>query len=188
MQSILPGLSSVNNIHPLFVHFPIALLPTALFVELIALWRQDPFLHRMARGLVYLGAVAAVVTAVTGEMAMDRLGHDVPGHDLVHIHRNFMLASTASAVLLAVFLFVTRERTGSFALAGAVWLALLVAVLLLGADRGGRLVFKHGMGVHFAPATASPDEHRGHHAHGEQPHGEGEQAGHSAGGHAGHER
>lgn len=177
MEAILPGLSSVGNIHPLFVHFPIALLPTALFVEIIALWRQDPFLHRMARGLVYLGAVAAVVTAVTGEMAMDQLGHDIPGHDLVHVHRNFMLASSALAVLLAVFLFATRDRAGLFTLAGAAGMALVVVVLLLGADRGGRLVFKHGMGVRFESAEASPREHGAHHEHGAHVHGE---EGHSA--------
>jgi len=166
MESILPGLSSVGNVHPLFVHFPIALLPTALFVEVIALWRQDPLLHRMARQLVYLGAAAAVVTAVTGEMAMDRLGHDVPGHELVHVHRRFMLTASALAVLLAVFLFATRERTGLFTLAGAAGMALVAVVLLLGADRGGRLVFKHGMGVHFESAEASPAERGTHHEHG----------------------
>jgi len=147
MEWILPGLAAAANVHPLFVHFPIALLSTALAVELLALLRRDPFLHRMARVLVYLGAVAAVVTAITGDMAGDQLGHDFRRRDLVEAHEDFMLSATVMAVLVAGFFFVARNRAGIFPLVGAAMLTALVVVLLLGADRGGRLVFNSGVGV-----------------------------------------
>ncbi len=199
MESIFPGLTAVSNIHPLFVHFPVALLPSALVVQLLALWRGDAFLHRMARGLVYMGTVGAIVAVATGFMATAKMGHEAPGHDLVHLHRDFMVATAALSVVLSALLFFIRARGGASALVGTVGLIFVVGLLGLGADRGGRLVFKHGIGVRFVPppashhthgkaghghsgsgATGEPEEHEEHGEHGEGQHGHGpeKQAGH----------
>ena len=88
MNSILPGLASAPNVHPMLVHFPLALLPVALAVALLTLWRRHTFLDQMARSLVYVGTLGTIVALATGYLATWSMGHDAPGHDLIHIHRN----------------------------------------------------------------------------------------------------
>lgn len=167
MESILPGLFSVMNIHPLLVHCPIALFPLALALEVLAVWRRDTFFHKMACCLVYVGTLSAIFAVGTGFWAAADMGHNHPGHDLVHIHRNFMVATTISALILSVFIFYNRHHyyadSAHFMIIG---LVIVVALLLLGADRGGLLVFKHGIGVKNVPPPISEHEHdNGHHNH-----------------------
>ena len=56
---MLPGLKSMLNIHPLFVHFPIAFWFAALLFEALAIWRSNDEWHRTAVRLLYLGTLAA---------------------------------------------------------------------------------------------------------------------------------
>ena len=94
-----------------------------------------------------------MVTLATGYMAAEFLGHDAPGHELVHGHRDIMVGFTALLVglaLLNVFLsgvgrkdrFPNWERW-----ARPLLLLLASAALVVGTDRGGRLVFQYGIGV-----------------------------------------
>ena len=158
MNWILPGLSSAPNVHPMLVHFPVALLPLALAVALLTLWRRDAFLHQMARSLVYVGTLSAIVAVATGYLGTWSMGHDAPGHDLIHIHRNWMVATTILAVALSGFLFFTSRRPKAFTLAGIIGLALVVVILMLGADRGALLVFKYGIGTAMQQVSDSHEE------------------------------
>ena len=66
---MLPGLKSMLNIHPLFVHFPIAFWFGALLFEALAIWRSNNEFHRTAVCLLYLGTLAAFAAAFTGWLA-----------------------------------------------------------------------------------------------------------------------
>ncbi len=147
MNSILPGLASAPNVHPMLVHFPLALLPVALAVALLTLWRRHAFLDQMAQSLVYVGTLGAIVALATGYLATWSMGHEAPGHDLIHIHRNWMVATTILAVALSGFLFFTSRRPRTFTAAGIIGLACVVVTLILGADRGALLVFGYGVGT-----------------------------------------
>lgn len=151
----MPGFENVFNIHPLFVHFPIALTYVAgLLVIFHLVTKRDDYL-KMASFMIYLSAVSAAVTILTGYMAADSLGHDSPGHDFVHIHREFMQVYTGLIISLAVLQYLVNAKLRPWLAASwvkGVRLALLattLVVLTLGADRGGYLVFKHGMGVNM---------------------------------------
>ncbi len=149
----MPGLESMLNLHPLFVHFPIALtLVAALFVILHLATRRADFIS-MGSSLIYLAAVSAVMTTVTGYGAADSLGHDSPGHDFVHTHRDIMLWYTALISTLAVLHGLARSNIWgwlshwAFKAARLLLLAAAVVMLIIGTDRGGQLVFQYGMGV-----------------------------------------
>ena len=156
----MPGLEALLNIHPLFVHFPIAITIMALAFEGASRLNKDRFPPVISTALIYTGALAAVVTVVTGLSAADTLGHDSPGHDLVHIHRDFMLYYTAVIVVLAAANFIIAKKAGHQLAAtwGKVFrpglLIMATAILVVGTDIGGQLVFKHGMGVQL-PETIS---------------------------------
>ena len=57
--------SLVGKFHPLVVHFPIALLMVAGLLELVE-WRRGRGPSRESLILVRIGALAAVVSAVSG--------------------------------------------------------------------------------------------------------------------------
>ncbi|MFQ5589250.1 MAG: DUF2231 domain-containing protein, partial [Nitrospiria bacterium] len=154
IEHLFPGLSAMQNTHPLFVHFPVAFFIGAALMEAVAVFYKERF-HFVATWLLYMGVFAAVITVGSGfgaaaqVAAHDPLGHDSPAHHFIHTHRNWMLLSTLFGMGLAVyFLWVNQRdkwRSHRFGLfAGSLVLALLVS---MGADRGGRLVFEFGTGV-----------------------------------------
>ena len=155
MEILFPGMAALqNNIHPLLIHFPIAFFLGALAMEAMAVLRDQRF-HFAATWMLYLGTLSALVALPTGFIAAnivaatDPRGHSAPGHDFIHIHRNWMIAVTMVGIFLSIYLFRVNQK-GKWAsqrwrlLFGLVVLSALVA---LGADRGGRLVFEFGVGI-----------------------------------------
>jgi uncharacterized membrane protein len=149
---MLPGLKAALNYHPMFVHFPIVLWLTALLFEFLAIWRSSDELQRTASRLLYLGTLAAIVTAMTGLAAQNSVP---PGEAqrAVGIHETLMLTTTSLAVGLCMFAFFMRKNFSpqlrKALLAGLVLLAVL---LTIGADRGAQLVYGYGSAVNWATA------------------------------------
>ncbi len=178
MDAIFPGLSHAPNLHPIFVHFPVALLPVALGFWLVGLFPGREQAWRCGRALLYLATLGAALAVTTGYLAANGLGHDSPGHDLVHDHRNLMLVA-AGLMAAASLLAYAWRRSESFA-ARAMQVGLLaftVAVLVIGADRGGQMVFRYGIGTAGEQPPGSTDGHD--HDHGAAP--EQERHGHERG-------
>jgi len=169
IERILPGLAAMQNIHPMFVHFPIAFFLGALAMELAAIVIHERF-HFVATWLLYLGALAAVVTVTTGFHAMNQIaaasgGHHGPNHEFIHVHQHWMVSVTTMGVLLAAYLYWMNKRNvwnahrWSFVLG----LLFLAVVLTLGADRGARLVYEFGKGVNPALLKEAPQATEEHH-------------------------
>lgn len=147
-QDLLPGLEAAPNIHPMFVHLPLGLWPVALGFFVLGAVRHSERLLEVGRWMLYLATTAAVAAATTGWFAADGLGHSSPGHDFVHIHRNWMFAATGVSALTAVLVFLLRRSQST----ARHWLqvaavAITFTVAMLGADRGAFLVFGKGVGV-----------------------------------------
>lgn len=148
LERVMPGLFGAPNVHPLFVHFPIVLWLVALLAWGVGLARKKDGLVTAGRWLTHLALVSAFVTVVTGLMAAESLGHDSPGHDLVHTHKKFMLTTTALGLVTSLVAHLMRARTGlaARALPPALLLATVI-VMTLGADRGGLLVYRYSIGT-----------------------------------------
>jgi uncharacterized membrane protein len=149
---MLPGLKAALNYHPLFVHFPIVLWLMALLFEALAVWRASDEMQRTASRMLYLGTLAALVTAMTGFAAQKSVS---PGdaQRVVGIHETLMLISTSLALLLCIFAFVQRKSLApemrKVMLAGLLLLGILMTI---GADRGGQLVYGYGSAVNWSTA------------------------------------
>ena len=168
MQDLLPGLDAVRNVHPMLVHLPLGLWPTALGFLLIGALRANDQLFSCGRWLLYLASSSAVVAALSGWNSANGLGHDTLGHDLVHVHRNWMLTATALSAATSLLAFALRgsQRRGSRA---AVALALFttLGVASLGADRGAFLVYGKGVATNIQADSppGAPNGHDDGHAH-----------------------
>ncbi len=66
IKEIIHALLVVQPPHPLFVHFPIALISVALFFLLLALWRKSDFFEKVAFANICLAAISIVVAGVVG--------------------------------------------------------------------------------------------------------------------------
>ncbi len=187
---LFPGLQAALDVHPLFVHFPIAFWLAALAFYAVGVWRDLETARGTGRWLLYLGTGAAALAVGTGYLAANRMGHEAPAHDLVHVHRNFMLVATAIAVAASGAATLSEKRGAGVRLITLGSLLILGAIAMLGADRGARLVFGYGMGVvpeenrAALPEHHHGDEHGDHHEQGEAAehgeHDEGEASPHHA--------
>jgi uncharacterized membrane protein len=145
---MLPGLKSMLNVHPLFVHFPIAFWFAALLFEALAIWRSNDDWHRTAVRLLYLGTLAACFAAFTGWLAESSVLPTGPVQSVFAIHETLMLITTSFAAGLCLFCFAKRAKFTAgprrILLIGLIILAVLTAV---GADRGAQLVYQFGSSV-----------------------------------------
>ncbi|MBI1820193.1 MAG: DUF2231 domain-containing protein [Nitrospirae bacterium] len=166
IERLLPGLAALQNVHPMFVHFPIAFFLGALVMEGGAVFRDEKF-HIVATWMIYLGTLAAIITLSTGFIAADTIaaadpgGHSSPGHEYIHLHRNWMATLTIFSGALSLYLF-RINRKGKWAsqkFGLLLGLLILSSMITLGADRGARLVYEFGVGVNpkaFEKTPAAP--------------------------------
>ncbi|KAA3656849.1 MAG: hypothetical protein DWQ10_14505 [Calditrichaeota bacterium] len=164
-MQVFQGLTAVQNIHPLFVHFPIALVLVTLLFEVIWWFAGKEQFRQFATYLLYLAAVSAIASVVTGYWASEGLGHDAPGHEFVHEHRDVMFWMTGFLVATSIaVIFIEPLRTGKLRKLLILPLLIISGLLIDGADKGGFLVYEHGMGVnkkmdqHDADHSELPEE------------------------------
>lgn len=89
------------NIHPIFVHFPIAFLLIYSLIKLIPLYKWLPNVAwvQIQRALLLVGVLGAFVASPTGELAEELVN---PNKQLVNMHETFANLSTWVYVLLIV--------------------------------------------------------------------------------------
>jgi uncharacterized membrane protein len=154
MDALFPGLKAMLNYHPLLVHFPLALWTAALLFEIAARLAKKDELHRMACGVLALGALAAIPTVMSGWSAEAAVPPSGAAHDVKELHETLMVtASILSGILAALGLFVLpRKPTAALRAAFLVGLLVLVGLMTVGADRGALLVYHYGTSVDWAAA------------------------------------
>ncbi|CAG4884968.1 conserved membrane protein of unknown function [Georgfuchsia toluolica] len=164
----------IPNLHPLLVHFPIALLSVAAFFHVTAIGMRGKSCAThcavVAHAALWLGALAALPAAFFGWQAFNSVNHDEAGHAAMLVHRSWALATL---VLLAVLAGWDAWRNKVEAIPEG-WFATAViaawAMVAVTAWHGGELVYRHGLGV-----MALPEAEAGHgsHNHGVMTNGEG---------------
>lgn len=166
MDSVFPGLEAAHNPHPMFVHFPIVLWAVALLFWAIGAFHRRDDLFATGTWIGMLGVAAALITLGTGYLAADGLGHDSPGHDLVHAHRDLMVVVTlVMSAIIGVAWFVRRRYTRILRWCLVAALTAAYALTAIGADRGALLVYGYRMGTSDQlPAGVATEHH-----HGDQP-------------------
>jgi uncharacterized membrane protein len=148
--SLVP--SWAPNLHPLVIHFPIALLIVAALADLIDnVVRRPAWLGTAGTALYALGALGAGVACVSGQQAADTVLMSGMAHSIVAAHRTWALATTFYFVVLAIVRVALAFKSTP---PGRGLRILLLAAAVVGvvglqqtAERGGRLVYEQGVGV-----------------------------------------
>ncbi len=116
-------------LHPLAVHFPLALLLASTFFDLLAWRRADPLYPRAATWLVGLGLLGAFLSIAFGWVDLLALERQGVGTDLLLRHRLHSGVAYAATALYGVNLGWRRQRPDRFAGARLV-LSLVGATLI----------------------------------------------------------
>ena len=66
INRIIHAITQVHPIHPMIVHFPIALTGAALFFILLALWKNKAFFEQAAFANIALATVSTIAAGITG--------------------------------------------------------------------------------------------------------------------------
>lgn len=98
------------DLHPLVVHFPIALLTLYSFLEVIKPWTKAPHWKNIRLFLIITGAIGAYLGLMTGEVAEDLYTN--PGmRDVLDAHEAAGSAAAWVYIVLAVGYFFDWLRT-----------------------------------------------------------------------------
>jgi uncharacterized membrane protein len=187
------------SIHPLLIHFPIALLTIAVLFDVVALVapRKQAEIRAAAVTLFALGAVAALAAFFTGRAAADAVDVPAAAQTLLTDHadwaeRTVWFFGLFALARLAMLWFDHKERLP----AGK---ALNILAVVIGAggifllfqtgDRGAQMVFKYGVGVQAVSQQGTEAHETGaeDHAEGEADHEHAPGEEHDADGEADHE-
>jgi len=156
---------SYPSLHVVVIHFPIAFICLAPIFDLGCLiFRDRVWLDRAATLLYVMGTIGAGAAYLAGERAAEALMEISPSAESALADHESMATLTliALAIVSLVRLWVSwlsrddrRISVGLFRLA-AIPVALVgLALLASTADRGGSLVYGHGLGVQLVNESSA---------------------------------
>ncbi|MBI2646252.1 MAG: DUF2231 domain-containing protein [Deltaproteobacteria bacterium] len=132
-------------LHPLAVHFPIALLLTALFFKVGDLLFKKEGWGKTSTTLLFLGTLAAVIAAGLGLLAEETVPHVPDAWEYLYTHKRLGLVTAGLFSVLSVWRFFFTDRWPK----AFFWVWILASVVLIvTAYFGGELVFQFGVGYH----------------------------------------
>jgi uncharacterized membrane protein len=162
---LMPGIAALPNVHPLLVHFPIALLTSFFLLDLLGSLMKRQEIRRTASWFLYLGAALSLFTVAAGLIAAGSVPHGDDVHEIMEHHEHLAITVLSLASALSVWRWI-----GKGVIEGAAnRLHLLLAAILTGllaftADLGGLMVYKFGVGVAAANQINLPAAHQHQHS------------------------
>ena len=135
-------------IHPMFVHYPIALWTTSVVTDIIFYFHRNTSLVLISKFLIAAGIVGAIVAALPG--FIDWLTITEPAAKKTGtLH---MILNLSALLLFGVSLYLRLKNYGAAAVGHHLQVPFVVSVaglldLMIAASLGGKLVYKHHMGV-----------------------------------------
>ncbi len=135
-------------IHPMFVHYPIALWTTSVITDLIFYFCRNTSLILISKFLIAAGIVSAIVAAIFG--IIDWTGITEPAAKKIgnwHARLNII-----ALILFGASLYLRMKNHGAPLVGFHLKIPFLVSVvgwllMAISASLGGKLVYEHRMGV-----------------------------------------
>ena len=151
----------IPNLHPIIVHFPIALVVAAVVVDLVVLiFKRDA--DTAVSWLYVTGTLGLVAAFFSGRAAADALLIPAAAQTIQTDHADLALATlslfTALTIVRLVLMRLGRPGKSTVRILSTVAGLVGVGLVTLTGDLGGRMVFGHGVGVATpAPIATSED-------------------------------
>lgn len=167
--TVMPGIAAMGNIHPLFVHFPIAFLLGFFILDIIASLAKKEDWRTVAGWLLYLGTATIIVTVATGLYAAATVPHGENVHDIMMDHDRFGFTVLTLALVLSLVRWLGRRfLRGAINVLYLTVAAIMAGCMILGADLGGLMVYHYGLNVGVAEVSTDfnlKHSHENNHEH-----------------------
>ena len=139
-----------SHIHPMIVHFPIALLIIGFLFDITSLFVKKDFFSQAGFYLLILGAFGVIAAFISGSMAGDGIAEEGMLKRALETHEGaaeltMWLVSFTS--LLRLSLVLLKKYKGVFQAAAMTLFLLSVLSIARTGYYGGELVYKHAAGV-----------------------------------------
>jgi len=157
-----------SHLHPVIIHFPIALLIIGFLADIIGMVFKKEFFTKAGFYLLILGTIGVIAAYLSGNIAGEGVEEAGSLKQALENHEHaaelsLWLMVAAAVVRLAVV--AAKKYTGVFKYAALVlFLAGVLSIIRTG-YYGGELVYKHAAGVQFnlgfdfnSPGTQTPEE------------------------------
>jgi uncharacterized membrane protein len=139
-------------IHPMFVHYPIALWTTSVVTDVIFYFHRNSSLVLISKFLIAAGIVGALLAAIPG--LIDWLTITEPAAKKTGtLH---MVLNLSALFLFSASLYLRMKNYGAPLVGHNLQVPFVVSVaglidMMIAASLGGKLVYKHRLGVDEGP-------------------------------------
>jgi len=145
-----------HPLHPMIVHFPIALLITSVLFDAASHIFKRESLRDGALWLLVLGLLGGIAASIAGDFAEEAAEKAGIAESLIETHESLAFVTMAIFGLLFLWRLILRNQFTGQLLA----IYLLVATIGVGTLSatgyyGGDLVYEHGAGVNVVSQGAS---------------------------------
>jgi uncharacterized membrane protein len=141
---------NTDHLHPLIVHFPVALIITGFFLDVVSLFfsKKEPCLSKAGFYLMILGTLAAVAGYLTGVFFTSEMSG--AAGELKERHELFAIVTMIVMIIASIFriilVLLKKENSG---LKWLVFVLFFIATASVGYTGflGGSLVFDFMVGI-----------------------------------------
>lgn len=146
----------VHELHPILVHTPLTMLPSAVIVDLASVVTRDSSLDKAARTLWWATAGSGLLAGLAGLASSQEVeAEDSHTRDMMFLH------GLGNTIVLVGALGVTAWRAGHRATLGSTMMGLgSLAVAIYTAWLGGEMVYSHAVGMNAPMMSAEELERR----------------------------
>jgi len=153
----------LTHLHPMIVHFPIALLIVGFLSDIVGLLTKRDFFTQTGFYLFTLGAVGVIAAFVTGDQAGDGIMEEGALKQALEIHEEAATLAiwvTSIAAVFRIALFLLKKYSGVLKMVSLALGLLAVMAIARTGYYGGELVYKHAAGVQldFGSGTSSTEK------------------------------
>ncbi|MDD8016953.1 MAG: hypothetical protein PHP42_01140 [Bacteroidota bacterium] len=140
----------LTYLHPMIVHFPIALLIIGLFADIIGVIFKKEFYMRTALYLLVLGTLGVVAAYFSGDFAGEGIVEAGSLKNALETHEDAAKITVWVMSFVAVTrlaLVLMKKYKGLLPIVSVLLFAVGVLTMARTAHYGGQLVYKHAAGV-----------------------------------------
>ena len=140
-------------LHPAIVHFPIALITTALILHGIQLWKPNWLGRVVGLWLMGLATIFLIAPVLSGQKEAAKAGEiGFPTETLIFIERHETIGNIVvwGSILFFggwIYLFLKYKNDIRLDKLALSFLLLLFMIVTISAYTGGQLVYIHGVGI-----------------------------------------
>jgi len=152
----------MQNIHPYFVHFPIAILSAGLLWDILGIFLNKESFRNAGWWAQVFGVIAIIITVITGLIAANTVAHTDAAHEIMETHETIGLIVAGVFILLLIWRSFLKTSIPLKKLYQTIYLAIgifTVITMLYGAHLGGKLVYEFGVGGSAVQQPAHSHQH-----------------------------